>query len=119
MYRDGGGFTAYVIPEWATICHPRMGHNMSSPRGPQYVIPECTTICHPRMGHNMSSPNGPQYVILEWATICHPRMYLSGIQYHRHSGMGLAGIQENVIPMSVSEEESIVFSINHELFLKH
>jgi len=54
MYRDGGGFTAYVIPEWATICHPRMGHNMSS-------------------------PNGPQYVILEWATICHPRMYLSGI----------------------------------------
>jgi len=71
------------------------------------------------MGHNMSSPNGPQYVILEWATICHPRMYLSGIQYHRHSGMGLAGIQENVIPMSVSEEESIVFSINHELFLKH
>jgi len=46
-------------------------------------------------------------------------MYLSGIQYHRHSGMGLAGIQENVIPMSVSEEESNVFSINHELFLKH
>ena len=42
MYRDGGGFTAYVIPEWATICHPRMGHNMSSPNGPQYVIPECT-----------------------------------------------------------------------------
>ena len=55
------------------------------------------------------------YVILEWATICHPRMYLSGIQYHRHSGMGLAGIQENVIPMSVSEEKSNVFSINYEL----
>ena len=61
MYRDGGGFTAYVIPE-------------------------CT---------------------------------YRGSMYHRHSGMGLAGIQENVIPMSVSEEESIVFSINHELFLKH
>ena len=59
MYRDGGGFTAYVILEWATICHPRMGHNMSSPNGPQYVILEWATICHPRMGHNMSSPNVP------------------------------------------------------------
>ena len=50
----------------------------------------------------LSFPRGPQYVI--------PECTYRGSMYHRHSGMGLAGIQENVIPMSVSEEKSNVFS---------
>ncbi len=55
----------------------------------------------------LSFPRAPQYVI--------PECTYRGSMYHRHSGMGLAGIQENVIPMSVSEEKSNVFPINHQL----
>jgi len=75
------------------------------------LFPRAPYLCHSRVGHNMSSPNVPigdprTTVIPAWATICHPKCTYRGSTYHRHSGMGLAGIQENVIPMSVSEEES-------------